>query len=114
MVFTEEDIAKLQAESEQLGREIAERENGVPCVLLVSGNQYGEVMSKGEIDVTIWFHNRWSQSLIRDVEERGFKPVRALRLTKQDGSRTYLVPLPDGRTDVYSGGKYIPAPKAKA
>lgn len=114
MVFTEEEIRKLEEESLQLGREIAERENGVRCVLLVNGNSYAEVMSKGEIDVTLWYHNRWVQTLITEVEKAGYRPVAGLRLTKQDGSRTYMVPLPDGRTDVYSGGKYHPAPKVKA
>jgi hypothetical protein len=104
-----EDIAVANAE---LSAELARKENGEPVVLIVHGNEYGEVISKSELTITATFYNRYSERLTSDLEAQGFKPVRALRVVKANGNRMYLVQTPDG-ADVYTGGKYYPALRKK-
>lgn len=104
-----EDIAVANAE---LSAELARKENGEPVVLLVSGHEYMEVISKTELTITGAFYNRYSETLISDLEQRGFKPVRALRVLKANGTRVFLVQTPDG-PDVYTGGRYHPAVRRK-
>jgi hypothetical protein len=104
-----EDIAVSNAE---LAAELARKENGEPVVLLVSGHEYMEVISKTETTITGTFYNRYSETLLSDLEQRGFRPVRALRVIKANGNRAYLVQTPNG-PDVYTGGKYHPAVRKK-
>jgi len=107
-----EDIKEIEAANEQLSAELAGRENGAKVVLLVSGNEYGEVIRKSEIAVTLAFYNRYSEMLTSELETRGFKPVVGYRVLKANGTVMYLVPV-EGGTDLYTLGKYFPAVKAK-
>jgi hypothetical protein len=112
MEFTQEYVEKLEAESQQLGRELEAKKNGERVVMLVNGNDYAEVISKSEIGVTLAGHNRYYETLLTEVEKRGLKPVVGYRISKADGTRMYLVPT-DAGPDVYTMGKCFPAVRKK-
>ena len=112
MVLSAADLDEITAADAQLAAELEAKENGERVILLVCGHEYGEVIRKSEISVTLVFHNRYAEWLTSELENRGFKPVIAYRILKGNGNLTYLVPTPDG-PDVYTLGKYFPALRKK-
>lgn len=104
----EVDIDELGRANAELARELATKAQGSPCVLLVRGDSYAEVIRKEGDDLAVAFWSRFTHISSADAEAQGYKATPAGRIIKANGTVMYWATTPAG-TDWYVAGKRYPA-----
>lgn len=108
----ETDFDELMRDNVVVAADAIRRAQGEPMILVVYGDRYAEVLEKDAETVLLSFPNRHVRWPVADVETMGFRAVRGLRLIKDNGTLTYIVPV-EGGVDLYSAGKCYPATRRK-